>query len=258
MYFKQRLSARHLAIGAGVFTNSPEVIEYAAKGMDWIWWEAQHTHADWQTLIHGVRAANWMQIPILVRTWTHDGGTIERLLDTGADGIIVPMVNTPRQAEEIVSHCYYPPVGNRSIGSVRMECIEPDTNEWNNRIVTVMMVETPEAVRNAETIANVPGVDALFVGMRDLAMRKGEEVNDYTAHASLTAELDHVVQACKKSGKAAAVVVSSPEELASRVRDGYRLICAGADLNILEEGWRKMRDVCTRTIEDTTAGQAKA
>jgi 2-keto-3-deoxy-L-rhamnonate aldolase RhmA len=106
VYLKERLAAGHPVIGALIYSNSPEVIEYAAVGMDWIWWEGQHTHASWERMIHGVRTAHWMDIPVLVRTWTHDGGTIERLFDTGAEGIIVPMVDTPQQAEEIISHCY--------------------------------------------------------------------------------------------------------------------------------------------------------
>jgi 4-hydroxy-2-oxoheptanedioate aldolase len=250
MYLKERLVAGHPVIGALIYSNSPEVIEYAAVGMDWIWWEGQHTHASWERMIHGVRTAHWMGIPVLVRTWTHDGGTIERLLDTGAEGIIVPMVDTPEQAEEILSHCYYPPTGNRSYGSVRMERIERDLNEWNRRIVIVMMIETPKALQNAEAIADLPGVDGLYVGMRDLAFRLGKDVDDYTAHLSVKDELDHVVQVCKKAGKAAAVLVSSPDELVSRVRDGYQLICAGADLNILKAGWRQMREVFEKVTPD--------
>ena len=251
MYLKERLAAEHRLIGALIYSNSPEVIEYAAVGMDWIWWEGQHTHASWERMIHGVRTAQWMGIPALTRTWTHDGGTIERLLDTGAEGIIVPMVDTPEQAEEIVSHCYYPPIGNRSFGAVRMERIEKDLNEWNKRIVTILMIETPQALQNAEAIANVPGVDGLYVGMRDLALRLGRDVDDYTAHASLTDELDHVVKSCQSAGKAAAVLVSSPDELVSRIQDGYQLICAGADLNIIEAGWRQMRGVFEKVTRDT-------
>jgi len=252
MYLKERLAAGHRLIGALIYSNSPEVIEYGAVGMDWIWWEGQHTHADWQTMIHGVRTAHWMGIPPLVRTWTHDGGTIERLLDTGAEGIIVPMVDTPEQAEEIVSHCYYPPFGNRSFGSVRMERMEKDLSEWNKRIVTIMMIETPEALQNAEAIASVEGVDGLYVGMRDLALRLGKDVNDYTAHASLEDELDHVVKTCQRVGKAAAVLVSSPEELILRIQDGYQLICAGADLNILEAGWGHMREAFEKALQENT------
>ena len=113
MYLKQRLAGGEYLLGAGIYSNSPDLIEYTADGMDWIWWDCQRTHADWETTLHGVRAAFGMRIPVLVRTWTQDGGTIERLLDTGAEGIIVPMVNTPEQAEEIVSSCYYPPLRNR-------------------------------------------------------------------------------------------------------------------------------------------------
>jgi 2-keto-3-deoxy-L-rhamnonate aldolase RhmA len=113
------------------------------------------------------------------------------------------------------------------------------------------MIETPQALQNAEAIANVPGVDGLYVGMRDLALRLGRDVDDYTAHASLADELDHVVKSCQRAGKAAAVLVSSPDELVSRIQDGYQLICAGADLNILEVGWRQMREVFEKATRDT-------
>ena len=242
MNLKHRMSAGHTLLGAGLFSGSPELLEYSAVGMDWIWWDCQHSHPDWQTIAHGVRTAGLLRIPVLIRTWTHDGGTIERLLDTGADGMIVPMVNTAAQAEAIVSHCYYPPPGNRSFGSARMERIEPSLAEWNRRIVTVMQLETPEAIENAEAIARVPGVDALHVGMRDLALRIGRDVTDYNAHLSVRDELDHVVRVCQKTNRTAAVIVSSTGELLSRVQDGYRLICAGADLNFAEEGWRAMRE----------------
>jgi 2-keto-3-deoxy-L-rhamnonate aldolase RhmA len=251
MYLKERLADGQHLIGAGIFSGSPDVIEYTAVGMDWIWLEAQHVPLDWQTLVHGVRTANGMRIPVLVRTWTHEGGTIERLLDTGAEGIIVPLVDTPAQAEEIVSHCYYPPVGERSFGSIRMERIEEDLNEWNKRIVTIMMIETPEAVENAEAIAQVPGVDALFVGHRDLSLRLGQDSNEYTAHANIQHELQHVVDACRKAGKVAAAVSLTPEMLEERIQEGYRLILAGFDLDHIVANYRRMREAFKKIISDT-------
>ena len=242
-YLKERLAAGECFLGAGMYSNSPDVVEWAARGMDWIWWDCQHTQGDWQDILLGVRTAQTQGIPVLVRTWTHDGGTIERLLDTGAEGIIVPMVNTVAQAQAIVPHCYYPPLGNRSYGSTHVERIEASLDEWNKRIVTVLQLETPEAVANAETIASLPGVDALHVGMRDLALRMGKAVDDYSAHTAVADALEHVVQACRKHGKAAAVIVSSDDELVARMRGGYRLICAGFDTNIIEEGWRHKREV---------------
>ena len=242
-YLKQRLAAGECLIGAGMYSNSPDVVEWAARGMDWIWWDCQHTHGNWQDILLGVRTAQTQGIPVLIRTWTHDGGTIERLLDTGAEGIIVPMVNTVAQAQAIVLHCSYPPIGNRSYGSTHVERIEASLDEWNKRIVTVLQLETPEAVANAEAIASLPGVDALHVGMRDLALRMGKAVDDYSAHTAVGDALEHVVQACRKHGKVAAVIVSSDDELVARMQGGYRLICAGFDTNIIEEGWRHMREV---------------
>jgi 2-keto-3-deoxy-L-rhamnonate aldolase RhmA len=251
MYLKERLAAGHCLIGAGIYSNSPELMEYAARGMDWVCWEAQHTHPDWQALVHGVRAAYGMRMPVLVRTWTHDGGTIQRLLDTGAEGLVVPLVNTPEQAEEIVSHCYFPPIGERSFGSVRVERIEEDLDEWNRRIVTVMMIETPEAVQNAEDIAGVQGVDALLVGQRDLALRLGDVADEYTVHQRIRDELQRVVKACRKAGKAASAVALTPDMLVARIQEGYRLILAGWDLDHLEADYRRMREAFSEAIQQT-------
>ena len=242
MYLKERLARGERLLGAGIYSGSPEVVEYACRGLDWIWLDAQHSHTDWQGLIHVVRAAHWIGVPVLVRTWTHDGGTIERLLDTGAEGIIVPMVDTPQQARSIVEHCYYPPQGRRSFGAVRPERIQPDLNEWNRRIVTVLQVETPEGVANAEAIARVPGVDALHVGGRDLALRLGRAATEYSMAEVVKEELAEVASACRRAGKAAAVIAFTPEILAGCLSQGYTLICAGMDVDRLEEDYRRMRE----------------
>jgi 4-hydroxy-2-oxoheptanedioate aldolase len=247
-YFKERLYAGEYLIGAGIYSHSPDLLEFAARGMDWIWLDAQHTHADWPLLIHNVRTAHGIGVPVLVRTWTHDGGTIEKLLDTGAEGIIVPMVDTPEQAQAAVVHCYYPPLGNRSFGSVRGECLEKDLDEWNRRIVTVMQIETPEGIKNAEAIARVPGVDVLHVGARDLALRLGKKATEYTVHGLVQEQIDQVAQVCRKTGKVAAAITLTPEALRDCVQKGYRLICAGFDVDHVEAANRNMREIFHEVI----------
>jgi 4-hydroxy-2-oxoheptanedioate aldolase len=242
MYLKERLIAGECLVGAGIYSSSPDAMEYAARGMDWIWWECQHTHSDWQTTLHAVRTGFGMGIPVLIRTWTQSGDTIERLLDTGSEGIIVPMVNTPEQAEAIVSRCYYPPIGERSYGSIRTELIESSTDVWNKRITVVVMIETPQAVENAEAIAAVPGVDALLIGAADLALRRGRSPDIATHHASVQDALDHLVEACRKTGKAAAVIAGTPDAMAKRVQEGFRLICAGFDLDHMVASYDTMRE----------------
>ena len=250
MYIKERLAAGQCLIGAGIQSYSPEILEFASAGMDWIWWEAQHAQPDWCTTVYGVRTAYALRIPIMLRSWTKDGDTIERLLDTGAEGIIIPMVNTPEQAEEIVSHCYYPPLGIRSFAGARVITVEPDPNEWNKRMVTIMMIETPQAVENAEAIANVKGVDGLLIGATDLALQMGKYIDfNRDFHADMKEYVDHVANVCKKTGKAAATLAVTPETLLQRIDEGYRFICAGMDIvhvknqySIMLEAFRKAMD----------------
>ncbi len=242
MYLKERMARGECLLGGGVYSGSPEIVEYALRGLDWIWLDAQHSHADWQMLIHVVRAAHGIGVPVLVRTWTHDGGTIERLLDTGAEGIIVPMVDTPEQARAIVERCYFPPQGRRSFGAVRPERIEEDVAEWNRRIVTVLQIETPEGVRNAEAIARVPGVDALHVGGRDLALRLGRPATEHSMAAVVKEELESVAASCRRAGKAAAVIAFTTDILRDSLAQGYTLICAGMDVDRLAEDYRRMRE----------------
>jgi 2-keto-3-deoxy-L-rhamnonate aldolase RhmA len=106
-----------------------------------------------------------------------------------------------------------------------------------------MMIETPEAVRNAAAIANVPGVDGLFVGARDLSLRLGRVANEYTAHDGVKQELAHMVAVCRQAGKAAGVIALTPEALVARIQEGYGLICAGMDIDHLEADYRHMREV---------------
>ena len=111
-------------------------------------------------------------------------------------------------------------MGVRSFGAVRVERIDPDLADWNNRIVTVLQIETPEAVENAEAIARVPGVDALHVGALDLALRLGKNANDYTAIAMVEPQIERVAEACARAGKAAAVIALSESSVQESHRKG--------------------------------------
>ena len=155
-YLKQRVAAGERLIGAGIFTDSPDVIEYAAVGMDWVWWECQHTHGTWQNTVHG------------------------------------------------------------------------------------------EGVEAAEAIARVPGVDALHVGGRDLAVRLGLTATEYDAYRQVEREMERVVRACKTAGKAAAAVTLTEAAMEQAVAQGYTLICAGFDLDHLEADYRRMREALGR------------
>jgi 4-hydroxy-2-oxoheptanedioate aldolase len=109
-----------------------------------------------------------------------------------------------------------------------------------------MQIESPEGVANAEEIARVPGVDALHVGGRDLALRLGRPATEYSMASVVSKELAEVAGACSRAGKAAAVIAFTPEIMRDSIAQGYRLICAGMDVDRLSEDYSKMRDAFRR------------
>jgi 4-hydroxy-2-oxoheptanedioate aldolase len=250
MHLKERIAAGHCLFGAGVYSYTPEAVEYSAPGMDWIWWENQHSLGDWQTTIHGVRAAQIIQVPLLIRTWTHQGETIERLLDSGAEGIIVPTVNRPDQATEIVSHCYYPPLGKRSWGAARIERQGLGTDVWNRRVVVILMIETAEGLQNAEAIAAIPGVDGLLIGPADLALNLGKPNAPFTSHNDILAEAGAVLSACRNTGKAAGTIAVTVPDLTARIQEGFRFLSGGMDVFHAGVAFRQLRDAGRQVAAD--------
>ncbi|MDA0660377.1 MAG: aldolase/citrate lyase family protein [Planctomycetota bacterium] len=253
MNLKQRIARGDFLVGAGIYSNSVDVIDAATRDMDWIWWECQHAHADWQTTIHAVRAAYGLKIPVLIRTWTHDPGTIERLLDTGAEGIIVPMVDTAEQARAVVRCCYYPPLGNRSFGSIRAELVEPDLDAWNKRVIVIPQIETPLGIANCDEIVHVPGIDGLLIGARDLSLRRGRLNSELADLEGLAEDVQLLVNSCRNAGKVAAAIALTPKGLAERFRQGFRLVCAGMDVDHLLLAYQGMRRTRDEILKDSEA-----
>jgi 4-hydroxy-2-oxoheptanedioate aldolase len=169
----------------GIFNSipSPAIVEMCAyAGFDFIVIDNEHGSADLQTTEHMLRAARASGIPPIVRCLEND---IARLLDMGASGLQIPMVNTAAQAARLVQRIKYP--APNGIQGQRGSAFSSraagygafggptHTVRSNASIVLVVMIETPEAVSNAAEIAAVPGVDAVFVGPNDLAHAMGFE-----------------------------------------------------------------------------------
>ena len=169
----------------GVFNSipSPAVVEMCGyAGFDFIVIDNEHGSADLQTTEHMLRAARASGIVPIVRCFEHD---IARVLDMGASGVQVPMVDTPDQARRLAQRLRYPQPGGA--GGQRGSAFSPraagygafggpaHTQRSNDSLALVVMIETPLGVANAAAIAAVPGVDAVFVGPNDLAHTMGHE-----------------------------------------------------------------------------------
>jgi 4-hydroxy-2-oxoheptanedioate aldolase len=161
-----------------------------------------------------------------------------RVLDAGALGVVMPHVDTPEQAREIVDHLKYPPVGHRSVAGAQPQFdyramkIGELTGALNTATLTVVMVETPKAIANVEEIAAVPGVDVVLVGTNDLAAEMG--IPGDFANPKIAAAYKKIVAACKKHKKFPGMGGAYSEELLGLyIGKGMKLLLAGKDLPML-------------------------
>ena len=145
----------------------------ARVGFPWLTVDLEHSPIDWQTASLMFAAIADSGCVPLARVPRGDHDLIKRVLDGGAMGIIVPMVNTVEEAKLAIAAAKYPPVGNRSIGAtIPALNFQATAGEYyqhaNDNILVILQTESPEGVANAEEIYSLPGVDAIFVGPNDL------------------------------------------------------------------------------------------
>jgi 4-hydroxy-2-oxoheptanedioate aldolase len=203
-------------------------------GFDWVIVDAQHGAVTVADLVPVVQALQLGGTPAVVRVpWT-DPPTIMRVLDFGAAGVLVPMVNSAEDAAAAARAVRYPPDGIRSYGQTRPRYAS--TADANADVVLLVMIETAEALANLEAIAATPGVDGLFVGPVDLGLSLGLPL-DFTGTAPPVVEAtERVVTAAAAAGKFAGSVSSGAEQAADLVRRGVSFVTLGADVGYLRAG----------------------
>lgn len=241
------------ALGCLLMIPSPLSAEIAASaGYEWACVDTQHGPIGRETMVAMVQTLQ-PHVATVVRVAWNQQHLIMQALDAGADGVIVPMVNTREQALTAALACRYPPHGVRSWGPTRNALGQPRlTPELEDRkAFCAVMIETPEALDNLDEIAGVEGVDALFVGPADLSisMTQGTLVppgsSPETTHA-----LESVLAAARKHGVITGLAVSGAEP-AVRWRDaGYQMVSIYSDASML-------RDAAHRHLEATQTGIAR-
>ena len=212
----------------------------ARLGFDWLTLDIEHSPIDWSqaAMIFGAIADGGCVPLVRIPNGNHD--YIKRVLDAGAWGIVVPMVDTVEQAKLAIAAAKYPPVGNRSVGG-GMHALNFDTSSdeyfhrANDEILVVLQTESPRGVANAEEIYSLPGVDAIFVGPVDLRaqMRKpnGAEASD-DEHEEL---IQRVITIGKKTGTPTGIHVMDPETAHRRASQGMQFIAIASDLRLMAD-----------------------
>ena len=200
---KRRMMEGKLAIGAEVGLGSPLSGELISPlGFDFVLVDTQHgSWADEGTMLAFRGIGLGSAVP-MARVRRNDFGLIGRLLDMGAMGIVVPMVNNAEEAEATVFATRYPPRGGRSIGPFGTGFLGSDYDDWaNDEIFLAVQIETAEGAKNAEEIMAVDGIDGCWIGPGDLSRFMRLDLSSPEGREAHTAAIRGVVEACRKTGK---------------------------------------------------------
>ena len=240
---KQRLMAGGMALGFGVhhLRSVAAPVLAAATGHDWMFIDGEHGAFTIQETTQLCIAALPTGVTPIVRVCAGALDEATRALDNGALGIVVPHVDTEADAKRIAEAFHYPPVGRRSWGGppAVYGYQPPATAEAqaaiNAEILTIVMLESPEAVRNADAIAAVPGVDVLFIGTSDLTAELG--ISGQMGHPKVIEAYQAVGEACRRNGKILGMGGVYDEDNASRyVAMGARFVLTGSDHSYIVGG----------------------
>ena len=195
---------------------SAEVL--ACAGFDWVCIDMQHGLIGYDQMTAMIQALDARGIATLVRVEWNEPSPIMKALDTGAQGVIVPMVNSAAEAVAATRACRYPPLGHRSWGPVRASLGDTsfDPESANRRVVCILMVETPEAVEAVDEIVAVPGVDGILIGPYDLSLSTTHSVETPGEKPKDVEQIARVLEACGRAGVPAAIYCATPGDAQRR------------------------------------------
>ncbi len=235
---KQKMLAGQPAFGFGLGMGSPLIAELLSRsGIDFVMIDRQHGSWGDDSAIAALVAITGSPAIPMARVARNDYTLIGRLLDEGAMGIIVPMVDTPEQAQAVADACRLPPTGKRSWGWGRAKVYGADYPTWiDEQLFVAVQLESAEAVENAEAILGTPGIDGCWTGPSDLSLSLGfppAQMDEREEHAQA---LEKILQACKNTGKIPGFAGRSVDDALHRAKQGFRFLTATNDGSILEKG----------------------
>jgi len=217
--------------------GAPVVAELLAKDWDWVWVDDQHGDFDSQSLRASIAACNAARVPCAVRIPCLDEGAILHALDAGANGVMVPMIETAEQAAAAATAAKFPPVGRRSFGSTRLLVREGRgyAAAANDETLLIVQIETRTGLDNVEAIAAVPGVDVLLLGPGDMALSSGITLDKPLSDAFLEEVLSTMSAAVVKHNKVLGGFLPTLSAVGLGRRYGCALVAIGTDAFLLSK-----------------------
>ena len=225
------------AFGAWIMLSGPAGAEMVASmGFDYVCIDCQHGLIAYEGMRDILLALNGLPVSTVVRVPSGDDWWIGKALDAGAEGIIVPLVNSVAEAEAASRACRYPPDGVRSYGPARgAQPLGRDPQEINDRVLCFPMIETRDALTAVAEICAVPGVDGVYIGPADLGLSLGLSPTASSAPEHLEA-VGRVHAACIEAGIVPGIHAHNGADAKARADQGFRFVTVCADASLLSVG----------------------
>ena len=250
---KHKLAANQVTLGSWITLAHPGIAEIMTRaGFDWLTIDLEHSVITIREAEELIRVIALCGGTPLARLTSNDADQIKRVMDAGAHGVIVPMVNSKADAARAVASVYYPPRGRRGAGLARAQgygASFADYREWLEReAVVIVMIEHVEAVKNLEEILTTDGVDGFIVGPYDLSASLGRP-GDFSdpAHAEAIERIRTVSQALQKPG-GLHVVEPTPDQVRKYVAEGFKFLAYSIDQRMLDVAARSGIAACRATL----------
>ena len=252
--FRKALLERKVTIGSWIQINNATSAEVLSRaGYEWIGVDIEHTDIDITSLTGLLRGMYGRGAVPVARVATNEVMAIRRALDMGVQGVLVPLVNTPEDAQRAVAAAKYPPQGVRGFAFCRANNWGVDFQEYadsaNDEIAVVVMIESRQGVENIDAILAVDGVDGVFIGPYDMSGSYG--IPGQTQDPIVLDACRQVVQACERAQKSAGlhIVLPTAESIRQAIGDGFTLICLGVDTVFIDQAARAARALALSALE---------
>jgi 2-dehydro-3-deoxyglucarate aldolase len=241
---KGKLRRQEVTIGSWVTLGHTSIAEIMAKaGFEWLVVDMEHSVITLDIAQQLIQVIEGCDVVPLVRVGENNPNMIKRVMDAGAYGVIVPMINTKEQAEAAVKAVKYPPLGTRGVGLARAQGYGDKFDEYaatvNAESIVIAQVEHIDAVNNLESILSVEGIDGCIIGPYDLSGSLGVPGN--FEHPDVLAALRKVEQTCQKRRVALGMHVIQPDyrQVMEKVAKGYSFIGFSLDILFLGNSCRQ-------------------
>ena len=246
MSFKKRIHSNEMVLGAFLSEiPAPNLTRLMqAAGLDYVIVDCEHGYFDYSQVAALAAVASGVGFPLIVRAPQISRECIQKYLDAGVDGILIPQMETPEQAEALVRLGKYAPKGERGISTMRPHSnynpgkLTEYTEKANGRTMFFAQIESGLGAENARKIAEVEGIDGMFVGPNDMACDLGCTGNFDTPE--MEAAMAKVVAAGKAAGKPTGVIASNPAFLRRWEARGMTLFSCDSELGLLKKGIQAM------------------